>query len=116
MIKLNFQPLGMEAEYLWDEKVAKIVVTRCSLHEKFIQDPEFLSRVYTLEAHAPLLEGFGSGLRVRGEWPPKSVEVCALCRIVTPKIGEKMGFTWEHDFTDDVPPRCTFTIRVGPKK
>jgi len=115
MIKLNFQPLGMEAEYSGDADVATIVVTSCPLPQMFIQRVDFLTEY--LPSQKPILEGFGDTLPTKGEWPPRSVEVCAFCRIVTPKIGEKIGFTWEHSLKkDERPVRCCFTIKVRPRE
>jgi len=117
MIRLNFQPLGMKAEYSGDAEVATIVVTKCPLPQKFLEEPEFLVELsFDSELKSPIEDLRVSSHTARGEWPPRSVEACAVCRIVTPRIGEKLGFTWERGLTDHKPPQCFFTIRVSPEK
>jgi len=114
-IRFNFQPLGMEAAYSGDAEVAQIVVESCPLPERLIQQSKFLED-RTFEQKS-LLEGFGGDtLTARGEWPPKKVESCYLCRIVMPKIGEKLGFKWESGLTKGIYPRCVFTIRMRSKR
>jgi len=114
-IIFHFQPLGMEAVYSGDAEVAQIVVESCPLPERLIQGAQFLAdRVFE---HEILLEGFGGDtLTARGEWPPKKDESCYLCRIVMPKIGEKLGFKWEHSLTKGIYPRCIFTIKMMSKR
>lgn len=114
-IMFNFQPLGMEAVYSGDAEVAKIVVESCPLPERFIRQSKFLAdRAFE---HEILLDGFGGDtLTARGEWPPKKVESCYLCRIVMPKIGENLGFKWESSLTKGIYPRCVFTIRMMSKR
>jgi len=116
-ILYNFQPLGMEANYSGDAEVATIVVESCPLPQRFLTQPEFLEeRSFDLR---PLLTStdFASDTPTsRGEWPPKKVESCNVCRIVMPKMGEKIGFDWEIGLTKQKPRRCMFTIRVKPKK
>ena len=46
------------------------------------------------------------------DWPPKKTEICATCRIVMPKLGKKLGFTWKHRVTAEVPPKCIFNIEI----
>lgn len=112
-IRYNFQPLGIEASYSGDAEVAEILVERCPLPQRFLNQPEFLEQL-TFE-QKPLLEGFQADtLTAKGEWPPKRVESCSLCRIVMPGIGEKLGFKWEGGVTKDRPPKCFFTISVRP--
>lgn len=116
MIKLNFQPFGMEAEYSGDAEVASIIVTKCPMPESFLQDPEFF--VEYAPALGPVYEGAGEDLPTSKEWREriKSIEACSMCRIVTPEVGEKLGFTWEPGLTNDDPQLCVFRIRVKPRK
>jgi hypothetical protein len=46
------------------------------------------------------------------DWPPKKPEICGTCRIVMPKLGKKLGFSWEHRINDDIPPKCVFDIEI----
>lgn len=113
MIRLNFQPFGMEAKYSGNSEKATIVVTKCPLPEKFVQSVEFLKE-FTFEQKGPKVdEMFASIDKVSSswEWPPKKTEVCATCRIVMPKLGKKLGFTWKHRVMK-VPPECVFDIEV----
>jgi len=114
MIIFQLQPLGMEAVYSGDAEVAEIVVESCPLPERFIRQYKFLDdRTFEEET---LLEGFGGDtLTARGEWPPKKVEACYLCRIVMPKIGERLGFTWDISLTKGIYPRCVFIIKMIQK-
>jgi hypothetical protein len=52
MIRLNFQPFGMEAKYSGDEKKATIVVEKCPLPEKILQSVEYLKE-FTFEHEEP---------------------------------------------------------------
>ena len=111
MIKYNFQPFGIEATYTGDKKSAKILVKTCPLPQRLLNPPEFF-RQYSFD-QKPLLSDFGGEtLTARGEWPPKKVESCYLCRIVMPAIGEKLGFSWEYGLTDDTYRKCQFTIQA----
>ena len=112
MIKYNLQPQGIEASYSGDEKEAKIITKTCPLPQKLIGTPEFLQQ--TSFDEKPLFVDFGGGtLTAKGEWPPKRLESCHTCLVIMPKIGEKLGFTWEHGLTDDTYRKCFFTITVN---
>jgi hypothetical protein len=115
MIRLSFQPFGMEAKYSGDEKKTTIVVEKCPLPQKFLQSVEYLKE-FTFEQEEPtgVDQMFGSLDKVSSswEWPPKKTEVCATCRIVMPKFGKKLGFSWKHHITDDTPPKCVFDIEI----
>ena len=115
MIRLNFQPFGMEAKYSGDAEKATIVVEKCPLPEKFLQSVEYLKE-FTFEQEAPtgVDQMFGSLDKVSSswEWPPKKTEICATCRIVMPRLGKKLGFSWKHHITDDTPPKCVFDIEI----
>ena len=119
MIRLNFQPFGIEARYSGDKKKATIVVEKCPLPERFLQSVEYLKE-FSLESHAETFspDDFGGtpceGGKVSSswDWPPKKTEICASCRIVMPKLGKKLGFSWKHRITDDVPPKCVFDIKI----
>lgn len=114
-IKYNLQPQGLEATYSGDEKEAIITIINCPLPQKLLQDPEFLQQISFDEK--PLFVEFGAGtLTARGEWPPKRLESCHTCLVIMPKIGEKLGFTWEHGLTDDTYRKCFFKITVDGKK
>ncbi len=119
MIRLNFQPFGIEAQYSGDKEKATIVVTNCPLPEKFLQPVEYLKE-FTIEQPLAIRgdEMFASLDRYSSsrEWPPKRTEVCATCRIVMPKLGKKLGFSWKHHITDDVPPRCVFDIEITKRR
>lgn len=112
MIKLNFQPLGMDAEFVGDEDDAKITVNNCPIPQRFLQDPELLMEY--APAIDSVIKGFSDHLKTSKEWREriKSVEACSWCRIITPKVGNKLGFEWKPDLTDDDPPKCQFNIRV----
>jgi hypothetical protein len=117
MIRLNFQPFGIEARYSGGKKKATIVVEKCPLPERFLHSVEYL-REFTVEPHAAGFKG-EAGLRrleekmnTSWEWPPKKTEVCATCRVVMPKLGEKLGFSWKHRTTNDTPPKCAFDIEI----
>lgn len=116
MIRLNFQPFGIEARYSGDKEKATIVVEKCPLPERFLQSVEYL-REFTIEQPAPIRgeEMFASLDRYSSsrDWPPKKTEVCAMCRIVMPELGKKLGFSWKHYIIDDVPPRCAFDIEIA---
>jgi len=113
MIRLNFQPFGMEARYSGNSEKATIVVTKCPLPEKFLQSVEFLKEFTFEPKGAKMDELFASIDKVSSswDWPPKKTEVCATCRIVMPKLGKKLGFTWKHRVMK-VPPECVFDIEV----
>jgi len=115
MIRLNFQPFDVEAKYSGDKDKATIIVSKCPLPEKFLQSPEFLTEM-TFEQQGSIggENMFTSPDKVSSswDWPPKKTEVCATCRIVMPKLGEKLGFSWKHRITNDVPPRCIFDIEI----
>ena len=115
MIRLNFQPFGMEAQYSGDKEKAAIVVSKCPLPEKFLQSVEYLTE-FTIEQQVAIRgnEMFASLDKVSGswDWPPKKTEVCATCRILMPKLGKKLGFSWKHHITKDVPPKCVFDIEI----
>lgn len=111
IIQLNFQPLGIKAEYSGDREAARIVVSDCPLPQRYMQDPELLLEIYESEDKGfKELLSLGDSLTAKGEWPPKRPEACSLCRVVIPRVGQKTGFTWEHGMTDDKPPRCFFNI------
>jgi len=115
MIRLNFQPFGMEAKYSGNSEKATITVTKCPLPEKFLQSIEFLKE-FTFEQQGMRMdELFASFDKVSSswEWPPKKTEVCATCRIVMPKLGEKLGFIWKHRVIPEVPPKCVFDIEIA---
>jgi hypothetical protein len=115
MIKLNFQPLGIDAEFTGDEDNAKITVNDCPIPERFLQDPELL--IEYAPAIKPILKSFSDNLDTSKEFREriKSVEACSTCRIITPKVGKELGFEWEPDLTDDDPTTCQFNIRVNKK-
>ena len=119
MIRLNYQPFGMEARYSGNKEKAKIVVEKCPLPEKFLQSVEYL-REFSIEQPGAIRASrmFASLDRVSStwDWPPKKTEVCAKCRIVMPKLGKKLGFSWKHRITDDVPPKCVFDIEITKHK
>jgi len=115
MIRLNFQPFGIEAQYSGDKDKATIVVSSCPLPEKFLQSPEFLTE-FTIEQQVAIRgnEMFASLDKVSSswDWPPKKTEICATCRIVMPRLGKRLGFSWRHSVTKDVPPKCVFDIEI----
>jgi len=115
MIRLNFQPFGMEARYSGNSEKATIIVTKCPLPEKFLQSVEFL-RVFKIEQKDAFrmdqMFAAPDKLSSTWDWPPKKPEVCGTCRIVMPKLGEKLGFSWEHRITDEIPPKCLFDIEI----
>ncbi len=113
MIRLNFQPFGMEARYSGNSEKATVVVTKCPLPEKFLQSVEFLKEFTFEQKGAKMNELFASIDKVSAswDWPPRKTEVCATCRIVMPKLGKKLGFTWKHRVVK-VPPECVFDIEV----
>ncbi len=114
-IRFNFQPLGAEASYSGDAESARIMVDRCPLPQRFLNRPEFLEQI-TFD-QKPLLEMQSADtLTGKGEWPPKRIEPCSMCKILMPRIGEKLGFEWESGLTNDAPPRCFFTITVSQEK
>lgn len=115
MIRLNFQPFGMEARYSGDKEKATIVVEKCPLPERFLQSVEYLRESTIEQKGAIVVNGMFASLdRVSSswDWPPKKTEVCATCRIVMPKLGKKLGFSWKHRITNDVPPKCVFDIEI----
>lgn len=117
MIKQNFQPLGIEAEYAGGDQEAEIVIKYCPLPQRFIEEPMFISTIYPLESGKPMLAEFGSGLVAKGEWPPRKTEVCALCKIVTPKTVERLGYDWSYELKEvpgEVRKYCTFKIKMRP--
>ncbi len=119
MIRLNFQPFDVEATYTGDKDKATIIVSKCPLPEKFLQSPEFLTEL-TFDEQASIggESMFSSPDKVSSswDWPPKKTEVCATCRIVMPKLGEKLGFSWKHQITNDTPPKCTFDIEITKRQ
>jgi len=119
MIRLNFQPFGIEARCSGDKERATIVVEKCPLPERFLQSVEYL-REFTIEQPLAIRgeEMFASLDRYSSsrDWPPKKTEVCGTCRIVMPKLGKKLGFSWKHHISDDLPPRCVFDIEVTKRQ
>ena len=119
MIRLNFQPFGIDAQYAGDKEKATIVVEKCPLPEKFLQPVEYLKE-FTVEQPLTIRgeEMFASLDRYSPgrDWPPKKTEVCATCRIVMPELGKKLGFSWKHHITDDIPPKCVFNIEITKHK
>ena len=114
-IKYNLQPQGIEATYSGDEKEATITIKNCPMPQKLLQAPEFLQQISFDEK--PLFVDFGADtLTARGEWPPKKLESCHTCLVIMPKIGERLGFAWEHGLTDDAYRKCFFRITVDGKK
>jgi nucleotide-binding universal stress UspA family protein len=113
MIRLNFQPFGMEAKYGGNSEKATIIVTKCPLPGKFLQSVEFLKEFTFEQKGMKIDEMFTSIDKVSSswEWPPKKTEVCATCRIVMPKLGKKLGFTWKHRIMK-TPPECVFDIEI----
>jgi nucleotide-binding universal stress UspA family protein len=114
MIRLNFQPYGMEAKYHGNSEKAAITVTRCPLPEKFLKSVEFL-RIKTLDDDQfNITQMFASPDRISStwEWPPKKTEVCGTCRVLMPLLSERLGFKWKHRLTDDKPPLCVFDIET----
>ncbi|UCB60094.1 MAG: hypothetical protein JSW72_08280 [Candidatus Bathyarchaeota archaeon] len=114
MIRLNFQPFGIEAQYRGNKEKAKIIVHRCPLPEKFLQAIEYLREITIDQSPTKLSGMFASLDKVSSswDWPPKKVEVCATCRIVMPTLGEVLGFVWSHHVTEDSPPKCIFEIKI----
>ena len=119
MIRLNLQPFGIEAQYSGDKDKATIVVSRCPLPERFLQSVEYLTE-FTIEQQVAISgsEMFASLDKVSSswDWPPKKTEVCATCRIVMPRLGKKLGFSWKHHVTSDVPPKCVFDIEMTKRQ
>ncbi len=119
MIRLNFQPFGMEAKYSGNSEKATITVTKCPLPEKFLQSVEFL-KVFKIEQEDVFrmdqMFAAPDKLSSTWDWPPKKPEVCGTCRIVMPKLGNKLGFSWEHRITDEIPPKCVFDIEIPNTK
>jgi len=119
MIRLNFQPFGIEAQYSGDKDRAEIVVAKCPLPEKYLQSVEYLKEFTIEQQGATRVDGMFSSLdKVSSswDWPPKKTEICATCRIVMPKLGKKLGFSWKHHITNDVPPKCVFDIEIKAPK
>jgi len=115
MIRLNFQPFGIEARYSGDKEKATIVVEKCPLPEKFLQSVEYLRELTIEQQDAIRVNGMFASLdkiSSSWDWPPKKTEICATCRIVMPKLGKKLGFSWKHHITNDVPPKCVFDIEI----
>lgn len=119
MIRLNFQPFGIDAQYSGDKEKATIIVEKCPLPERFLQPVEYLKE-FTMEQPLAIRgeEMFASIDRYSPgrDWPPKKTEVCATCKIVMPKLGKKLGFSWKHHISDDIPPRCVFDIEITKHK
>jgi nucleotide-binding universal stress UspA family protein len=115
MIRLNFQPFGIEARYSGNSEKATIVVTKCPLPEKFLQSVDFL-KVFKIERkdvfRMDQMFAAPDKLSSTWDWPPKKTEVCGTCRILMPMLGKKLGFSWEHRITDDIPPKCVFDIKI----
>jgi len=103
----------MEARYSGNSEKATIVVTKCPLPEKFLQSVEFLKEFTFEQKGAKIEEMFASIDKVSAtwDWPPRKTEVCATCRIIMPKLGKKLGFTWKHRVVK-APPECVFDIEV----
>lgn len=115
-IVYNFQPLGIEATYTGDADEARIVVESCPLPQRFLKQPEFLEELtFDEESRISGSDFAGESLTARGEWPPKKLESCSVCRVVMPRIGERLGFQWESGTTEGRPVKCTFTITVNPR-
>jgi len=115
MVRLNFQPFGMEAKYSGNSEKATIVVTKCPLPEIFLQSVEFLKAFTFEQQDANRMDKLFASLdKVSSswDWPPKKTEVCATCRIVMPKLGKKLGFSWQHRVTAEIPPKCIFDIEI----
>ncbi|UCC33302.1 MAG: hypothetical protein JSW53_05920 [Candidatus Bathyarchaeota archaeon] len=121
MIRLNFQPFGIEAHYSGDKNKATIVVEKCPLPDNFGHSVEYL-REFTAEPHGAVFKGeaklrrLEESMSTSWDWLPKKPEVCATCRIVMPKLGEKLGFSWKHSMTSDAPPKCVFEIQIAKGK
>jgi hypothetical protein len=114
-IKYNLQPQGIEATYFGDEKEAVIETQSCPLPQKILAVPEFLYQRSFDEK--PLFSDFGADtLTSKGEWPPKKLESCHTCKVIMPKIGDILGFTWEHGLTEGPYRKCMFTITLNEKK
>ena len=111
MIKYNFQPQGIEATYEGNQKEAKIITKGCPLPQKLLQNPEYLQQITFDEI--PVFVEFGASTHTaRGDWPPKKLESCHNCLVIMPKIGETLGFTWEHGLTEDTYRKCFFKITM----
>ena len=116
IIRLNFQPLGIEAEYTGNREEASITVKNCPLPERFLRNPELLTVLSGVEREGfKGLIGFGDSLTAKGEWPPKRPEVCSLCRVMLPRVSEEMGFAWTYGLTYAKPPQCFFTLKSREK-
>jgi hypothetical protein len=115
IIRLNFQPLGLEAEYKGNRDEASITVKNCPLPDRFLHIPELLIMRGEQRGGLKGLIGSGDSLTARGEWPPKRPEVCSLCRVILPRVSEERGFTWTYGLTRDRPPQCFFTLKSGPE-
>jgi len=119
MIRLNFQPFGIEARYTGDEKKATIVVSKCPLPERFLQSLEFLHEMS--HEHPVSIKGeemFASVDKAKRslDWPPRKTEVCATCRIVMPNMGKRLGFSWKHTAIKGAPPKCVFDIEMTKRQ
>ena len=114
-IKYNLQPQGIEATYSGNDKEAIVTTQNCPLPQKLLENLQFLHQ--TSFDEKPLFVDFGAGtLTAKGEWPPKRLESCHTCQVIMPKIGEKIGFNWEHGLTDSAYRKCFFKISVNEKK
>jgi hypothetical protein len=115
IIRLNFQPLGIEAEYKGNREEASITVKNCPLPDRFLRNPELLILSGAERGGFSGLQSLGESLTARGEWPPKRPEVCSLCRVMLPRVSEEMGFAWTYGLTKDKPPQCFFTLKSSPE-
>ena len=112
IIRQNFQPLGIETEYIGNREEASMTVNSCPLPNRFLQNPELLTILSgAREEGFSGLTTLGDSLTSKGEWPPKKPEICSLCRVMLPKVSEEMGFEWTYGLTEDKPPKCFFTLK-----
>ena len=112
VIRQNFQPLGIEAEYNGTREEASITVNHCPLPNRFLQNPELLTILSgAKEEGFSGLTSLGDSLTSKGEWPPKKPEICSFCRVMLPKVSEEMGYAWTCSITGDKPPKCFFTLK-----
>lgn len=112
IIRQNFQPLGIETEYIGNREEASMTVNSCPLPNRFLQNPELLTILSgAREEGFSGLTTLGDSLTSKGEWPPKKPEICSLCRVMLPKVSEEMGFAWTYGLTEDKPPKCFFTLK-----
>ena len=115
MIRLNFQPFDIEARYTGDKDKATIVVSKCPLPERFLQSPEFLKEITSEQKLTTDMTTLFSSVDKAErslDWPPRKTEVCATCKIVMPRMGRKLGFSWKHSAIKGTPPSCIFDIEI----